>query len=66
MSKLLDFLRRLRSISPDELEEGGRRGAANVDAMAAAIREPGDGEGDWPGAVPPNYIKTYDEGRRKK
>jgi hypothetical protein len=34
MSKLRDFFRRLRSMSPDQMEEAGRRGAAKVDAMA--------------------------------
>ena len=38
---------------------------AHVDAEAAAqSREPKLlAEGEYPGSVPPNYIKTYDEGR---
>ena len=66
MTKLREFFRRLTSMSPEEIEEGGRRGAANVDAMAAGSAS---GKGDAQGGanvgsnVPPNYIKTYDEGR---
>jgi len=38
---------------------------AHIDADAAAqSREPKLlAEGEYPGSVPPNYIKTYDEGR---
>jgi hypothetical protein len=66
MTKVGDFFRRLRSMSPEEIEEGGRRGAANIDAMAA---NSAGGKSDAAGGanlgsnVPPNYIKTYDEGR---
>jgi hypothetical protein len=66
MSKLRDFWRRLRSMPPEEIEEGGRRGAANVDALSTAHAH---GKGDAMGRanlgsdVPPNYIKTYDDGR---
>ena len=38
---------------------------AHIDVDAAAqSREPKlVAEGEYPGSVPPNYIKTYDEGR---
>jgi hypothetical protein len=63
MSKLRDFFRRLRSMSPDEIEEAGRRGAANVDAMAVQSSPKAEAQGEYNTGVPPNYIKTYDEGR---
>jgi len=68
MLGLRNFIRRLRSVQAGD-EEGVRRGADNVDAMAA---DGGRGRGDGAGgvgmspAVPPNYIKTYDEGRPRK
>jgi hypothetical protein len=66
MSRLREFWRRLRSMSPNEIEEGGRPGAANVDALSTAHAH---GKGDAMGGanlgsdVPPGYVKTYDEGR---
>jgi hypothetical protein len=59
------FIRRLRSVQAGDAE-GLRRGADNVDAMAAGGA---GGKGDAQGGanlganVPPNYIKTYDDGR---
>jgi len=63
MSKLSDFLRRLKSMSPDEIEEGGRRGAANADAMGVHSGPKAQAQGEYNVGVPPNYIKTYDDGR---
>jgi len=66
MAKLRDFFRRLRSMSPEEIEEGGRRGAANIDAMAAnsaSGKSDAQGGANLGSDVPPNYIKTYDDGR---
>jgi hypothetical protein len=64
MLGLRNFIRRLRSVQAGD-EQALRRGADNVDASAAAIGgQTADGQaGEFPGAVPPNYIKTYDEGR---
>ena len=63
MLRLRNLIRRVKSVQAGD-EEGVRRGADNVDALAAASRERGDAQGgEWPGSVPPNYIKTYDEGR---
>jgi hypothetical protein len=63
MLKLGNLIRRLRSLQAGD-EDGVRRGADNVDALSAANRGKTDAQGgEWPGAVPPNYIKTYDEGR---
>ena len=61
MSRLRNLLRRLR-LGPRDL---AGRSEAHVDAAAAAqSREPKLlAEGEYPGSVPPNYIKTYDEGR---
>jgi hypothetical protein len=62
---LRNFIRRLRSLQAGD-QEGVRRGADNVDAMAAGEAQ---GKGGATGGaslgsnVPPNYIKTYDEGR---
>jgi hypothetical protein len=68
MSRLRKFLSRLRlsSLEPEEYEGGGERPFDSVDALAAASSrgEKADGQGgEFPGSVPPNYIKTYDEGR---
>ena len=68
MSQLRKFLSRLRlsSLEPEEYEGGGRRAFDSVDALAAASSrgEKADAQGgEFPGSVPPNYIKTYDEGR---
>ena len=57
---------RLSSLEPGEYEGGGRRPVDSVDALAAASTrgEKADAQGgEFPGSVPPNYIKTYDEGR---
>lgn len=62
MLKLRNLIRRLRSLQAGD-EEGVRRGADNVDAMGASMGTKAGPEGGLPGAVPPNYIKTYDEGR---
>jgi len=69
MAKLRDFFRRLRSMSPEEIEEGGRRGAANIDAMAAnsaSGKSDAQGGANLGSDVPPNYIKTYDDGRPRQ
>ena len=66
MAKLRDLFRRLRWMSPEEIEEGGRRGAANIDAMAAnsaSGKSDAQGGANLGSDVPPNYIKTYDDGR---
>jgi hypothetical protein len=63
MPGLSNFIRRLRSVQAGD-ETDVRRGEDNVDAMAA-----NDGRGRSESGVgiappvPPNYIKTYDEGR---
>jgi len=61
MIRLRNLLRRL-GFGPRDMT--GREDA-HVDADAAAqSREPKLlAEGEYPGSVPPNYIKTYDEGR---
>jgi hypothetical protein len=65
MLGLRNFIRRLRSVQAGD-EQDLRRGADNVDAMAAGGAS---GKGDAQGGVnlgsdvPPNYIKTYDDGR---
>jgi hypothetical protein len=65
LRRLLGRLR-LRSLEPEEYEGGGRRPFDSVDALAAGSTrgEKADAQGgEYPGRVPPNYIKTYDEGR---
>jgi hypothetical protein len=68
MIRLRNLLGRLRlsSLEPEEYEGGGRRPFDSVDALAAASTrgEKLDAQGgELPGSVPPNYVKTYDEGR---
>jgi hypothetical protein len=65
LRKLFGSLR-LSSLEPEEYEAGGRRPVDSIDALAAASTrgEKADGQGgEYPGSVPPNYIRTYDEGR---
>jgi hypothetical protein len=63
MLRLRNLIRRLKSVQAGD-EEGIRRGADNVDALSAVKRDRSDAQGgEWSGSVPPNYIKTYDEGR---
>jgi len=50
-------------MSPDEIEEAGRRGGSNVDAMAVQSSPKAEAQGEYNTGIPPNYIKTYDEGR---
>jgi hypothetical protein len=61
MIRFRNLLRRL-GVGPRDI---AAREDAHVDADAAAqSREPKLlAEGEYPGSVPPNYIKTYDEGR---
>ena len=64
MLGLRNFIRRLRSVQAGD-DQGLRRGADNVDAMAASAGGKSDAEGgaNLGSNVPPNYIKTYDDGR---
>ena len=64
MLGLRNFIRRLRSVQAGD-EEGIRRGADNVDAGAAAVSGNTDVQGseNAGSSVPPNYTKSYDEGR---
>jgi len=67
MLGLRSFIHRLRSVQAGD-DQGLRRGEDNVDAMAASGargREGDFGGVNLGGNVPPNYIKTYDEGRPK-
>ena len=61
MIQLRSLLRRL-GLGPRD--PAGRSDAHVDDAAAAQSREPRAlAEGEYPGAIPPSYIKTYDEGR---
>jgi len=65
MIGLRNFIRRLRSLQACD-EEGVRRGEDNVDAMStgsASGKSGQTGGASLGSSVPPNYIKTYDEGR---
>jgi hypothetical protein len=61
MTQLRNLLRRL-GFGPRDMAV---REDAHIDADAAAqSREPKlVADGEYPGSVPPDYIKTYDEGR---
>jgi len=60
-----NFLRRFRLMSLQAGED--QRSVDNVDAMAAADPQSQRREANVSGgaAVPPDYIKSYDEGRPK-
>jgi hypothetical protein len=66
LRRLLGRLR-LRSLAPEEYEDGGRRPFDSVDALAAGAPR---GEkaaaqgGEYPGSVAANYIKTTTKGGR--
>jgi len=65
LRKLLGRLH-LSSLEPEEYEGARRPPVDSVDALAAASTrgESADAQGgEFPRSVPPNYIKTYDEGR---
>ena len=65
MLGLRNFIRRLRSVQAGD-DQRLRRGADNVDAMAAggaSGKSDAEGGANLGSNVPPNYIKTYDEGR---
>ena len=57
------FLRRFR-LTPEQVGQGEDR---RMDASAAAMGRGAkiEQQGEVPGAVPPGYIKSYDEGRPK-
>jgi len=61
MLGLRNLIRRLRSVQAGD-EEGVRRGADNVDAMAATRDGSPDPRGGLPASFPPNYVREYDEG----
>ena len=64
MLGLRNFIRRLRSVQAGD-DQGLRRGADNIDAGAAAVSGNTDAQGseNAGSSIPPNYIKTYDDGR---
>jgi hypothetical protein len=59
MTRLRNLLRRL-GFGPRDM--AGREDA-HVDADAQSREPKLLADGEYPGSVPPNYIKTYDEGR---
>ena len=61
MTRLRKLLRRL-GFGPRDMS--GREDAhIDADASAQSRETKLVAEGEYPGSVPPNYIKTYDEGR---
>jgi hypothetical protein len=55
---------RIGSLQRGDMTSASERPVENTDAMSAAkARMPDSQAGSLPGTVPPNYIKTYDEGR---
>jgi hypothetical protein len=68
MIKIRDLIRRLRPKSLQAEALDGSRDVDNVDAMAATTTrgDKADPQGEFPGSVPPGYIKSYDEGRPRK
>ena len=70
---LRDLLRKLPGIG--SLDRGdhsysGERPVDNADALTAALSRDIDidvsGDGGGGGGIPPNYVKSYDEGRPRK
>jgi hypothetical protein len=66
---ILDFFRYGSRTRGDDGTATGRQGVDAVDAMAAIARPPtSEGPDNAPlgGGMPPNYVKSYDEGRPRK
>jgi hypothetical protein len=68
---LRDLLRKLPglgSLDRGDHSYAGERPVDNTDAMSAAYSRDIDidASGDGGGGIPPNYVKSYDEGRPRK
>ncbi|MDP9232680.1 MAG: hypothetical protein M3O73_07940 [Actinomycetota bacterium] len=65
MGRLLTRLRRLRllSLNRDEQTSAAERPVENTDALSAAHSGRELDSGGEGGGIPPNYVKSYDEGR---
>jgi hypothetical protein len=67
---LRELLRKLRpgSLERGDYTSGSQRPVDNLDAWTAA--QSGDFDrtsgGEGRGSIPPNYVKSYDEGRPRK
>jgi len=67
MNRFRYYLRQLGLMRDHEPDDGRPREVDNVDALAAATRDGrSDPQGEFPGSVPPGYIKPYDEGRPRQ
>jgi S-adenosylmethionine synthetase len=60
LEKLKRLRLRLRSLSQRDLTQPGKAPFDNTDAMSVHAGSSGLGGGEM---VPPNYVKSYDEGR---
>ena len=69
---LRDLFKRLRnvgSLGRGDYAVEGERAVENIDAMGAAYTRELDfdaSDGGGGGGIPPNYVKSYDEGRPRK
>ena len=63
--QLLEKIRRLRfrSLNRGEQTDAEERPVENTDAFAATGGELQSGFGGGHNSIPPNYVKSYDEGR---
>jgi hypothetical protein len=71
MVRLLERIRRLRlrSLNRGDLTDGGERPVENTDALAAVggvNQSDLGGVGGSHNSIPPNYVKSYDEGRPRR
>ncbi|MDQ2983936.1 MAG: hypothetical protein M3R70_08460 [Actinomycetota bacterium] len=53
-----------KSLQADQYDDGTQRNVSNLDAATAArANQSAEPVGGGHSAVPPNYVKAYDEGR---
>jgi hypothetical protein len=67
--ELLRKLPGIGSLDRGDFTSADERPVGNVDAMTAAHARDRDLDswgGDGGGGIPPNYVKSYDEGRPRK
>ncbi len=66
LRELYRKLAKIGSLGRGDHSLEGDRPVENIDAMGAAYSRDLDFDGSPGGGIPPNYVKSYDEGRPRK